>query len=165
MLWAHRTTRKSATQETPFALDFGIEAVAPVEVRLKVFPLTHTAPSEYVPSPVPSMGKTREQHNPHKGGTREKHNSYKQQSRETKRRPMTSKLTSRSDDQTLKLHLLRTQALSKVGRKMRAEYNSPHQRKAIIYEEARTPGEFTQFALIPHKPALKLCMLSPGKGY
>ena len=35
MLWAHKTTRKSATQETPFALPFGIEAVAHVEVGLK----------------------------------------------------------------------------------------------------------------------------------
>ena len=35
MLWAHKTTRKSATQETPFALAFGTEAVAPVEVGLK----------------------------------------------------------------------------------------------------------------------------------
>ena len=35
VLWAHRTTRKSATQETPFALAFGTEAVAPVEVGLK----------------------------------------------------------------------------------------------------------------------------------
>ena len=34
-LWAYRTTRKSATQETPFALAFDAEAVAPVEVRLK----------------------------------------------------------------------------------------------------------------------------------
>ena len=35
VLWAYRTTRKSATQETPFALAFGTEAVAPVEVGLK----------------------------------------------------------------------------------------------------------------------------------
>ena len=35
VLWAYRTTRKSATQETPFALAFGIEAVDLVEVRLK----------------------------------------------------------------------------------------------------------------------------------
>ena len=35
VLWAHRTTRKSATQETPFALAFGTEVVAPVEVGLK----------------------------------------------------------------------------------------------------------------------------------
>ena len=35
VLWAYRTTRKSATQETPFALAFGIEAVAPVEIGLK----------------------------------------------------------------------------------------------------------------------------------
>ena len=35
MLWAYRTTRKSATQETPFTLAFGTEAVALVEVGLK----------------------------------------------------------------------------------------------------------------------------------
>ena len=35
VLWAHRTTHKLATQETPFALAFGTEAVAPVEVGLK----------------------------------------------------------------------------------------------------------------------------------
>ena len=32
VLWAYRTTRKSATQETPFALAFGTEVVAPVEI-------------------------------------------------------------------------------------------------------------------------------------
>ena len=35
VLWAYRTTRKSATQETPFPLDFGTEAIAPVEIGLK----------------------------------------------------------------------------------------------------------------------------------
>ena len=35
VLWAYRTTRKSATQETLFALAFGTEAVAPVEVGLE----------------------------------------------------------------------------------------------------------------------------------
>ena len=35
VLWAYRTTRKSATQETLFALAFGTEAVAPVEIGLK----------------------------------------------------------------------------------------------------------------------------------
>ena len=35
VLWAHKTTHKSATQETPFALAFGTKAVAPVEVGLK----------------------------------------------------------------------------------------------------------------------------------
>ena len=35
VLWAHKTTRKSATQKTPFTMAFGIEAVAPVEVGLK----------------------------------------------------------------------------------------------------------------------------------
>ena len=35
VLWAYRTTQKSATWETPFVLAFGTEAVAPVEVELK----------------------------------------------------------------------------------------------------------------------------------
>ena len=35
VLWAHRTTRKSATQEISFALAFGTEVVALVEVILK----------------------------------------------------------------------------------------------------------------------------------
>ena len=35
VLCAYRTTQKSATRETPFALAFGTEAVAPVEVGLK----------------------------------------------------------------------------------------------------------------------------------
>ena len=35
VLWAYRTTRKSLTQETPFPLAFGTEAVDPVEVGLK----------------------------------------------------------------------------------------------------------------------------------
>ena len=35
VLWAYRTTQKSATRETPFALAFGTEAVALVEVELK----------------------------------------------------------------------------------------------------------------------------------
>ena len=35
VLWAYRTTCKSATQETPFALAFGTKAIDPVEVGLK----------------------------------------------------------------------------------------------------------------------------------
>ena len=35
VLWAYRTMRKSATQETPFALAFGTEAVDLVKVGLK----------------------------------------------------------------------------------------------------------------------------------
>ena len=35
VLWAYRTMRKSTTQETPFALAFGTEAVALVEIGLK----------------------------------------------------------------------------------------------------------------------------------
>ena len=46
MLWAYRTTRKSATQETPFALAFGTEAVAPIEIGLK-FPMIELASVEH----------------------------------------------------------------------------------------------------------------------
>ena len=35
VLWAYKTTCKTATRETPFALAFGIEAVAPIEIELK----------------------------------------------------------------------------------------------------------------------------------
>ena len=35
VLWAYITTRRSATQETSFALAFGTKALAPVEVGLK----------------------------------------------------------------------------------------------------------------------------------
>ena len=35
VLWAYRTTCKSATQKTPFALAFGTEVVAPVDLGLK----------------------------------------------------------------------------------------------------------------------------------
>ena len=35
VLWAYRTTHKSAAQETPFALAFGTETVASVEIGLK----------------------------------------------------------------------------------------------------------------------------------
>ena len=35
LLWAYRTTCKSTTQETPFALTFNTEAVAPVEIGLE----------------------------------------------------------------------------------------------------------------------------------
>ena len=35
VLWAYRTTQKSATRETQFALAFGTEAVTPVEVGIK----------------------------------------------------------------------------------------------------------------------------------
>ena len=36
VLWAYRTTRKSATRETLFALAFGTKAVAPVKVGLEL---------------------------------------------------------------------------------------------------------------------------------
>ncbi|XP_041011332.1 uncharacterized protein LOC121255115 [Juglans microcarpa x Juglans regia] len=34
ILWAYRTIAKTSTGQTPFALAYGIEAMAPVEVRL-----------------------------------------------------------------------------------------------------------------------------------
>ena len=34
MLWAYRTTKRTATGETPFAMAFGVEAVIPAEVGL-----------------------------------------------------------------------------------------------------------------------------------
>ena len=46
VLWAYRTTRKSATQETPFALAFVTEAVAPVEIGIKS-PLIELASVEH----------------------------------------------------------------------------------------------------------------------
>ena len=35
MLWAYKTTRKSTTQETSFALTFGTEAIGPIKIGLK----------------------------------------------------------------------------------------------------------------------------------
>ena len=98
------------------------------------------------------------------GKIREKHNSHKQKSRETKRWPMAAKLTSRSNDQTLKPHRLRTQALSKAGRKMRAEYNTPLQRKAVIYKEARMPGKFMRSVVIPPQTCIKAARTFPREG-
>ena len=46
VLWAHRTTGKLATQETPFGLAFDTEAVAPVLVGLKS-PRTEFAITEH----------------------------------------------------------------------------------------------------------------------
>ena len=46
MLWAYRTTRKSATQETPFTLAFGTEVVAPIAIELKS-PRTELADVEH----------------------------------------------------------------------------------------------------------------------
>ena len=105
------------------------------EAGLKNIPSEHNASFEYVPSPIPSMGRTREQHNSHKGGTREKHNSYKWQNIETKRRPAITGQTLCSDDQTLKLHHVRTPTLPKRGRRLGEEYDTNRQREAVIYKE------------------------------
>src|SRR5579862_3942722 len=37
VLWAYRTTRRTATGETPYSLVFGTEAVSPIEHRLILF--------------------------------------------------------------------------------------------------------------------------------
>jgi hypothetical protein len=34
VLWAYQTTKKTATEETPYALSFGTEAVIPAEIGL-----------------------------------------------------------------------------------------------------------------------------------
>ncbi|CAL1384138.1 unnamed protein product [Linum trigynum] len=41
VLWAHRTTFKVASGETPFALTYGSEAVLPVEMRVPSFRMIH----------------------------------------------------------------------------------------------------------------------------
>ena len=47
VLWAYRTTRKSATQETPFALAFGTEVVALIEIGLRSPPRIELASVEH----------------------------------------------------------------------------------------------------------------------
>ena len=133
------------------------------ESRLKNIPSECVAPPNIFPGLVPSMGRTREQHNSHKGGTREKHNSYKWQNVETKRRPTITKQTPRSGDQTLKLHHVRTPTLSKRGKRWRAEYNTDLQRKAVVYKETWNAWESTQYVLILHGFTLKPRALSQGK--
>ena len=105
--------------------------------------------------PVPSMGRTREQHNSHKGGTREKHNSYKRQSIETKSGPAITRQTPCSDDQTLKLHHVRTPTLSKRGRRLGAEYDTDRQREAAIYKETWKLGKPRSLFLFSVRSALK----------
>ncbi|GKV31526.1 hypothetical protein SLEP1_g40206 [Rubroshorea leprosula] len=41
VLWAYRTTSRTATGETPYHLAFGTEAVIPVEIRVPSFRVTH----------------------------------------------------------------------------------------------------------------------------
>ena len=114
------------------------------------------------PGLVPSMGRTREQHNSHNGGIREKHNSYKWQNDETKCRPAITKQTPRRRDQTLKCHHVGTPTLSKRGR-WRAEYNTDLRGKAVVYNETWNAWEATQPIPILHGSTLKPCALSQGK--
>ena len=123
------------------------------EAGLKNIPSEHTTPSEY---PVPSMGRTREQHNSHKGGTREKHKSYKRQSIETKRRPAITRQTPCSDDQTLKLHHVRTLTPSKRGRRFGVKYDMDRQREATIYKKNWTPRKPCGLFRFSVRSALKL---------
>ncbi|GKV34199.1 hypothetical protein SLEP1_g42596 [Rubroshorea leprosula] len=41
ILWAYRTTRRTAIGETPYHLAFGTEAVIPIEIRVPSFKVTH----------------------------------------------------------------------------------------------------------------------------
>ncbi|KAK0570838.1 hypothetical protein LWI29_007232 [Acer saccharum] len=41
VLWAYRTTKRTATGETPYSLAFKIEAVSPIEHRLTSFNVQH----------------------------------------------------------------------------------------------------------------------------
>ena len=100
---------------------------------------------------------------PTNGRTREQHNSEKWQNNKTKRGPMTTKQTSRSGNQTLKLHHVRTLTLAKARRKTGVAYNIHPQRKAVIYKEAWTPWEVTHSIMILHRLTLKLWALSQGK--
>ena len=46
VLWAYRTTKRTATGETPYTLVFGIEAVSPIEHRLTSFRVQHFKPED-----------------------------------------------------------------------------------------------------------------------
>ena len=85
----------------------------------------------------------------------EKHNSNKWQNHETKCRPRTIIQTSRRGNQILKLHHVRTPALTKAGRKTKEADNMQLRRKENIYKEAWMPWEVTQSVPILHRPALK----------
>ena len=134
------------------------------EAGLKNIPFKRVAPPNMFPGLVPSMGRTREQHNSHKGGTREKHSFYKWQNVETERRPPISKQTPHSGNQTPKLHHIRTPTLSKRGRRRTAGYNTDLQRKAVVYKETWNAWEATQPVPILHGSALKSSALSQKKG-
>lgn len=45
-LWAYRTSHKTATEETPFALAFGHEAVVPAEIEVTTHRIEHFKESE-----------------------------------------------------------------------------------------------------------------------
>ncbi|KAL5775678.1 hypothetical protein ACOSP7_013235 [Xanthoceras sorbifolium] len=36
VLWAYRTTVRTSTEETPFAMTFGVEAVIPIKIRIQL---------------------------------------------------------------------------------------------------------------------------------
>ena len=46
VLWAYRTTKRTATGETPYSLAFGTEAVLPIEHRLTSFRVQHYEPKD-----------------------------------------------------------------------------------------------------------------------
>ena len=93
----------------------------------------------------------------------EQRNPSKWQNDEIKCQPPTTKWTSCSGDQTLKLHCVQTPTLSERGKNLGAEYNTHHRRKAVIYKETWTPEETTQSIPILQRPAFKPHSLSQGK--
>lgn len=46
VLWAYKTSHKTATGQTPFALAFGHEAVVPVEIRVTTHQIEYFEESE-----------------------------------------------------------------------------------------------------------------------
>ena len=58
----------------------------------------------------------------------------------------------------------KTPTLLKRGRRLGAEYNTYHRRKAVIYKETWTPGKPRSFVPIPHKICIKTARAFPRKG-
>ena len=120
---------------------------------LKTFPLSAPPPLNTFPGPVPSMDRTREQRNSHKGGTREKHNSYKRQNVETERQPAITRQIPCSDDQTLKLHHVRTLTLSKEVEDWGLSMTQTFEERPSFIKKPGTlgkPRSLFQFSIDPH---------------
>ena len=63
LLWAYRTTHKTETQETPYALVYGAEAIIPTEMHVKTTVLGTTSQEEnheLIPLGLDQLDKKRE---------------------------------------------------------------------------------------------------------